>query len=227
MTELYRTTRAILMKDIRTEMRSREFLGNSFIFALLVIVIFNFAFTITPHNSQELASGILWIAFLFSGTLALGRSFQLEADNGCIQGLVLTPVDRMSIFWAKFAGNLLFLALIQAMIIPIFIILYNINVMEHFAQMVAVLLLADIGFMTLGTVLSAVSVNLLARDLLLPVLLFPLLVPLIIFAAGATSALIDTGDMAVFYSRVRLITAFDAVYFVVSSFLFEHILDES
>lgn len=226
MSELFRSTGTILLKDIKIELRSREFFGNTFMFALLVILIFNFAFRLTPFNTRELASGILWIAFLFSGTLGLGRSFQVEKENECIRGLALTPVDRMAIYWAKFAGNLLFLLAIQALIIPIFIVLYNLNVMEHFGEMFMVLLLGDIGFMALGTLIAAISVNLRARELLLPVLLLPLLVPLIIFAAGATSALIDTGNIEAFYIRIKLIAAFDAIFFVVSSLMFEYIVDE-
>ncbi len=226
MRELITSTKAILFKDIKTELRSREFLGNTFMFALLVIVIFNFAFKLTPENSPELASGILWIAFLFSGTLGISRSFQVEKENECIQGLTLTPVDRTAIYWAKFLGNLLFLIVIQVLIIPIFIVLYNLNVMEHFGLMTIILFLGDFGFMALGTLIAAISVNLKAKELLLPVLLLPLLVPLIIFAAGATSALIDSGNMDDYYSRLKLIIAFDVVFFTVSSLLFEYIVDE-
>lgn len=226
MTAILRTAKAILMKDIRSEMRSREFLGNTLMFALLVIIIFNFAFTMNPHNTPELASGILWIAFLFSGTLGLGRSFQVEKENECIQALALAPVDRTAIFWAKVGGNLLFLLIIQAIVIPAFIVLYNFNVMAHPFKMTAILILGDFGFMTLGTILSAISVNLKARELLLPVLLLPLLVPLIIFASGATTALLYTGNMDVYASRINLMIAFDAIFFVISSLMFEFILDE-
>lgn len=227
MKDLLRETKTIFLKDVKTEMRSRAFLGNTFMFAILVIIIFNFAFELNPGNTPGLASGILWIAFLFSGTLGLGRSFQVERENDCIHGLSLSPVDRMSIYWGKTAGNILFLVMIQVVVIPVFIILYNINVMAHFLPMVAVILLADIGFMAVGTLLSAMSVNLKARELLLPVLLLPILVPLLIFAAGATNALVDTGDMEIYYSRTKLIAAFDVIFFVVSSMVFEYIVDES
>jgi len=217
---------ALLSKDVKLELRSKEFLGVTFMFALLVIIIFNFAFTLTPQNRPELSAGILWIAFLFSGTLGLGRSFQVEKENEAFQALLLTPVDRMVIYWAKLAGNLIFLTAIQAVIIPIFILLYNLNVMEQFFKMSAVLLLGDFGFMTLGTILSAISVNLRARELLMPVLLLPLLVPLIIFAVSATSILIQHGSMDVYNSRVHLLIAFDVIFFVVSSLTFEYIVDE-
>ncbi len=226
MKELLRTTHAILLKDLKTEFRSREFLGHTFMFALLVIVIFNFAFKITPQNTPELASGILWIAFLFAGTLGLGRSFLIEKENDCIQGLGLSPVDRTAIFIAKFAGNLLFLVLIQAMTIPVFIILYNLNVMQHFAMQTAAFLLGDVGFMTLGTLIAAMSVNLKAREILLPVLLLPLLVPLLIFAASATAALLGDGDPDIYLSRLKLLAAYDVIFFVVSALVFEYIMDE-
>lgn len=224
---LLRTAHAVLLKDLKTEFRSREFLGHTFMFALLVIVIFNFAFKITTQNAPELASGILWIAFLFAGTLGLGRSFLIEKDNDCIQGLALTPVDRTAIYIAKFLGNLLFLAVIQAIVIPVFIVLYNLNVMEHFALQTLAFLLGDIGFMTLGTLIAAMSVNLKAREILLPVLLLPLLVPLLIFAASATAALTGGApDLALYWGRIKLLAAFDVIFFVVSSLVFEYIMDE-
>lgn len=224
---LLRTAHAVLLKDLKTEFRSREFLGHTFMFALLVIVIFNFAFKITAENAPELASGILWIAFLFAGTLGLGRSFLIEKDNDCIQGLALTPVDRTAIYIAKFLGNLLFLAVIQAIVIPVFIVLYNLNVMEHFPQQTLAFFLGDVGFMTLGTLIAAMSVNLKAREILLPVLLLPLLVPLLIFASSATAALTgETPDFALYWGRIKLLAAFDVIFFVVSSLVFEYIMDE-
>lgn len=219
--------RAIFMKDIKTELRTREFLGNTFMFALLVIVIFNFAFSITPKNIPEVAVGILWIAFLFAGTLGLGRCFAVERENDCINGLLLTPIDRTALFWAKVLSNLAFLLAMQVVVVPMFIVLYNINVMEHFAKMSLVFLLGDIGFMTLGTLISAMSVNLKARELLLPVLLLPLLIPLLIFCVKAGTVLMESGDMALYYSRIKLIAAFDVIFFVASSLLFEYIVDES
>ncbi|MBI5638452.1 MAG: heme exporter protein CcmB [Nitrospinae bacterium] len=226
MNEILRTAHAILLKDMKTEFRSREFLGHTFMFALLVIVIFNFAFKINPQNTPELASGILWIAFLFAGTLGLGRSFLIEKENDCIQGLGLSPVDRTAIFIAKFLGNLFFLAVIQIMTIPVFIVLYNLNVMEHFTLQTTVFLLGDIGFMTLGTLIAAMSVNLKAREILLPVLLLPLLVPLLIFAASATAALLTDGDPETYMGRLKLLAAYDVIFFVVSALVFEYIMDE-
>ncbi|GMT41648.1 MAG: heme ABC transporter permease [bacterium] len=219
--------RAILVKDLKTELRSREFLGNTFMFAVIVIVIFNFAFRITPQNGPELASGILWIAFLFAGILGLGRCFIVEKENDCMNGLTLTPLDRTALFWAKFAGNLIFILIIQVMVVPVFIALYNINVMEHFFEQSLVFLLGDAGFMALGTLISAMSVNLRAREILLPVLLLPLLVPLLIFSAEASSVLIQSGDMAVYYSRIKFVAAFDVIFFVACSLVFEYIVDET
>ena len=226
MSNFNRSLKTILLKDLKTEFRSREFLSTTFMFALLVIVIFNFAFNLTPVNTPELSAGILWIAFLFAGTLSLGRSFQVEVENDCIHGLTLAPVDRTALYWAKCLGNLAFLVTVQAIIIPIYIVLYNINVMEFFFRQSAVFLLGDIGFIALGTLVSAISVNLKARELLLPVLLLPLLIPLIIFCASASSALINGPDMAVFESRIKFIAAFDVIFFVASSLVFDYIVDE-
>ena len=226
MSNFNRSLKTILLKDLKTEFRSREFLSTTFMFALLVIVIFNFAFNLTPVNTPELSAGILWIAFLFAGTLSLGRSFQVEVENDCIHGLTLAPVDRTALYWAKCLGNLAFLVTVQAIIIPVYIVLYNINVMEFFFRQSAVFILGDIGFIALGTLVSALAVNLKARELLLPVLLLPLLIPLIIFCASASSALINGPDMAVFESRIKFIAAFDVIFFVASSLVFDYIVDE-
>lgn len=226
MSSFTRSFNAMLVKDLKTELRSREFLGTTFMFALLVIVIFNFAFRLTPLNTPELSAGILWIAFLFAGTLGLGRSFLVEAENDCIHGLTLSPMDRTALFWAKCMGNLAFILIIQAIIIPVYIVLYNINVMEFFFRQCLVFVLGDIGFMTLGTLVSALSVNLRAREILLPVLLLPLLIPLIIFAASASAALIDGPNMDLYESRIKFIAAFDVIFFVASSLVFDYIVDE-
>ena len=226
MSNFTRSLKTIMVKDLKTEFRSRAFLSTTFMFALLVIVIFNFAFNLTPLNTPELSAGILWIAFLFAGTLGLGRSFQVEVENDCIHGLTLAPVDRTALYWAKCLGNLAFLVTVQAIIIPVYIVLYNINVMEFFFRQSAVFLLGDIGFIALGTLVSAIAVNLKARELLLPVLLLPLLIPLIIFAASASSALINGPDMELFESRIKFIAAFDVIFFVASSLVFDYIVDE-
>jgi heme exporter protein B len=123
-------------------------------------------------------------------------------------------------------GNLAFILTIQAVIIPVYIVLYNINVMEFFFRQCLVFVLGDIGFMTLGTLVSALSVNLRAREILLPVLLLPLLIPLIIFAASASAALIDGPNMDLYESRIKLIAAFDVIFFVASSLVFDYIVDE-
>jgi heme exporter protein B len=223
---LLASARAVFIKDLRTEWRSREFFGHTFMFALLVIVIFNFAFKINSQNAPGLSSGILWISFLFAGTLGLGRSFLVEKENDCIQGLALSPVDRSAIFLAKFLGNLVFLAMIQAMVVPAFIVLYNVNVMENFLMQSLVLFLGDVGFMTLGTLIAAMSVNLKAREILLPVLLLPLLTPLLIFAASATASLVAGDDPSAYVSRIKLLAAYDLIFFVVSMLVFEYIMDE-
>jgi heme exporter protein B len=221
-----RSTNAILQKDLRTEFRTREFFGHTSVFALLVIVIFNFAFRINTQNGPLLASGILWISFLFAGPLGLGRSFEVEKENDCVQGLALSPVNRTAVFMAKFLGNLVFLLMMQAMIIPAFIVLYNLNVMENFLMQTLVFLLGDVGFMALGTLVAAMSANLKAREILLPVLLLPLLTPLLIFAAGATSSILTGDDPSAYLSRIRFLGAFDLIFFVVSALVFEYIMDE-
>ncbi|HSL96195.1 MAG TPA: heme exporter protein CcmB [Thermoleophilia bacterium] len=207
---------AILRKDLTRELRTREVLVSVFLFVMLSLVIFHYAFASEGNDLTFFTGGMLWVTFLFGALLGLNRSFAQEKDEGCLDGLLLCPVDRVTIFLAKTAANLLLLLAIQVVAVPVFTLFFvERSYLADLPLLVLVVLLADLGICALGTLLATISMNSRARDLLLPVLFLPLIVPLLIAATSATTAVFagDTGlgDLAV---RLVFLAAFDAVFLV-------------
>jgi heme exporter protein B len=181
-------------KDLKAEFRTKQMLNSMMIFALLVIVIFSFAFgseasifipVLNKNVIDILAPGILWIAFTFAGMLGLSRSFSLEKEEGCLDGLKLCPVERSEIYNGKVVSNAVLMILVEITTIPIFIILFNYDI-KNIPGLALVVLLGTAGFIFVGTLLSALTVNTRTREILLPVILFPVLLPVIITAVSST-----------------------------------------
>ena len=170
----------IVWKDFVTEFKTRELFSSMFIFALLVIMIFIFSVNLSIVKASEVGPGILWVAFLFSGTLGLNRSFVLEKENGCLMGLILAPSDRTTIYFGKLISNFVFLTVMELFILPLFMIFFNIDLLEHLFPLLLIIFLGTLGFCALGTLLSSLASNLKTREIMLPILLYPLLVPIII-----------------------------------------------
>jgi heme exporter protein B len=224
MMSLWRAVLAIVRKDVTTELRTKESLSAQLVFALLVVVIFNFAFELRMDSVNVLAPGVLWVAFTFAGILALNRSMAQEREGGCVEGLMLTPVDRSAIYLGKLIANLLFMLISEALILPIFAILFGVPVLNLVLWLV--IFLGTLGFAAVGTLFSAITVNTRAREALLPLLLFPLTVPVLIAAVKSTGALLDGHSFSEVYSWVRLLLAFDVISLVVSVLSFEYALEE-
>ena len=213
---------AILWKDILSELRTRDIVASVLVFALLVIVIFNFAFE--PERIGLVASGVLWVAFTFAGVLGLSRSFVLEKDNGCLEGLMLCPVDRNVIYFGKMLGSLIFILVVAAIVLPIFFILFNLPIFKP--ELGLIVLLATIGFTSVGTLFSAMSVNTKAREIMLPILFFPIVAPVIIAAVKATELVLTGEPWSSLSSWLLILAAFDAIFLVVSSLVFEFVIEE-
>lgn len=213
---------AILWKDILSELRTRDIIVSVLVFALLVIVIFNFAFD--PARIRLVASGVLWVALTFAGVLGLNRSFVLEKDKGCLEGLMLCPVSREIIYLGKLLGNLLFMLIVAIIVLPIFFILFNLPVFNP--ELILIVLLATIGFASVGTLFSALAVNTKARDIMLPILFFPIVAPVIIAAVKATGLVLDGEPWSSWASWLQIMIAFDVIFMVVSSLVFEFIIEE-
>ena len=215
---------ALLWKDILLELRTKDIIVSVLVFALLVIVIFNFAISPTPQTVTYVAPGILWVAFTFGGVLGLNRSFALEKDGGNIHGLLLTPVGRDTIYFGKMLGNFLFMLIVEIIIFPVFAVLYNFSLLEP--GLIPIAVLATLGISAVGTVFLAMAVNTRSREVMLPVLFFPVVAPVIIAAVEASGAVIR-GDGGGDLTRwVSLLAVFDAIFLVISPIAFNFIVED-
>ena len=215
---------AIVHKDIIAELRTKEMFSSMFVFALLVIVIFNFAFELRVANVKQVAPGVLWVAFTFAGMLGLNRSFILEKDKGCLEGLLLAPVDRSAIYFGKMLGNLIFMSVVEAIVLPIFWVLFNPPLFSP--ALIPVIVLGTLGFAGVGTLFSAIAVHTRAREVMLPILLFPIVVPLMIAAVKITGGLLDGQPLSEMRNWLNLLVGFDVIFLTVSYMTFDYVVEE-
>jgi heme exporter protein B len=218
-----RRVAALVWKDLIVELRGREFLGAMVVFALITIVTLNFAFDLTAEDREASGAGGLWIAFLFSGMLGLGRSIAVERDRGTIEGLTLCPVDAGTIFLGKFISNLLFIMIVQAVSLPVFAAIYDLPALRPIVLVLAVL--GAIGFSGLGTLFSAVASSSNSREILMPLLLFPLAIPVVIATVRATT-LVFQGQMGEAWPWFNLLAAFDVIFLTLSYVVFDLVLED-
>ena len=219
-----RAVGAVLWKDLAAELRSRELLSAMLVFALLVILIFNFALELDLATRQTVTSGVLWVTFAFAGTLGLNRSMAVERDRGCLDGLLLAPVDRSALYFGKAFGNLAFMLMIEGMVLPAYSILYNVNLFRP--GLLGVVLLGSIGYAAVGTLLSSMTVQARTRDVLLPILLFPVVLPVLIPAVKATNAVLLGLEAAELWPWLNLLIAYDVIFTAVAFMLFDFVVEE-
>ena len=215
---------AIVHKDIIAELRTKEMFSSMFVFALLVIVIFNFAFELRVANVKQVAPGVLWVTFTFAGMVGRNRSFILEKDKGCLEGLLLAPVDRSAIYFGKMLGNLIFMSVVEAIVLPIFWVLFNPPLFSP--ALILILVLGTLGFAGVGTLFSAIAVHTRAREVMLPILLFPIVVPLMIAAVKITSGLLDGQSLSEMRNWLNLLVGFDIIFLTVSYMTFDYVVEE-
>ncbi len=215
---------AILWKDLVAELRAREILGGMVVFALLVLLVFNFAFDLRIDNVGAVAPGVLWVAFTFAGVLGLGRSFVVEKDRGALDGLLLAPIDRGAIYLAKLLGNFLFMTIVEAICLPVFTAFFNFGVVS--IDVAAIAVLGTFGFAAVGTLFSAMAVNTRARDVMLPLLVFPICIPIVIAAVEATSQLFNGGAAGDHFRWLALLAAFDVIFVIVCFVVFDVVVEE-
>ncbi len=214
----------IASKDILTEVRNREVLSSVVVFAVLVIIIFNFAFGSSERAAGLVAPGILWATFAFAGILAFNRSFVMEKEEDCIEGLMTAPISREAIYLGKFFGNTFFILLVQLIVIPVFSLLFNINFFN--LELLAITILATLGFSSTGTLFAAMAVNTRARELVLPILFFPIVSPVIIGAVNASALVLEGQSFAAINQWIGILVAFDAIFIVASYLIFSFIIEE-
>ncbi len=216
----------IVWKDFVTEWKTREMFSSMFIFAVLVILIFIFSLNLSVVNTNEVGPGILWVAILFSGTIGLNRSFMLEQENHCLEGLMLAPVDRSAIYFGKMVSNLLFLLIMEAFILPLFMIFFNVDLISHIFPVLFIMFIGTLGFSALGTLLASLSSNLKTRDIMLPILLYPLMVPIAIGSVRMTSQVLAGEKLSSMMNWIGLTLCFDIIYIGVSIMTIDHILED-
>jgi heme exporter protein B len=216
---------AIAGKDLRLELRSRERLVSMLVFAVLVAVVFSFALD-PAVRAGTVAGAMLWVMVLFTGMLGLGRSFAIEREQEAMTGILLAPVDRGAIFLGKFLSNLVLLSVVELVAFPIFALFFRLAMGRVAGGLALVVLLATIGFMALGTLFSAMAAGTRMGETLLPVLLLPLLVPVVIFAAGATQRLLAGRPMTEIAGNLKMLLAFDVVFLVVCTLAFGAVMEE-
>ncbi len=215
---------AILRKDLALEMRTRELLVSTFAFALISVVVFSFAFVWRGEGVARLAAGVLWVTFAFAGTLGLNRSLVREVDQGALAGLMLAPVDRSAIYLGKMVANFLFLLGMEVAITPIFAVFTNLNLFR--LELVPIFLLGTLGFAAAGTLLATLSVQTRTREVLLPLLLLPILVPVLIGATEATGAVLTGAGWGEAMAGLRWVIAFDLLSLAVGLLTFDVLLEE-
>lgn len=219
-----RTIGAIVWKDLAAELRSRELISAMFVFALLVILIFNFALELDVQGRAAVTAGVLWATFAFAGTLGLNRSLAMEKDRGCMDGLLLAPVDRSAIYFGKAIANLVFMLLVEAIVLPVYSILYNVNLFVP--GFLLIVLLGSVGYVAVGTLLASMAVQTRTRDVLLPILLFPVVIPVLVAAVKASTAILQGLDMAEIAPWSNILIVFDVIFIAVSFMAFDYIVEE-
>ena len=217
------TVRALVWRDLLVEYRSREVLGGGIVFALLTLVVFNFAIDLRLDSAEEVAPGILWIGFAFAGMLSFGRSFAVERERGTLDGLLLAPIDRGAIYLARAATNTILMVIVELVSLPVFAALYNVRV--GWGDMLLTTALGTIGFAGAGTLVAAIAASTRAREVMLPLLLLPLTVPVLIASVKATALALGARPVES-PPWLQLLAGFDVIMVAASFLVFEYVLEE-
>jgi heme exporter protein B len=220
-----RSAAILLAKELRLEFRTRELLTVTVIFAIVVVVLFSFAFDPTSTESRRYGPGLLWIAFLFSGSLMLNPSFSREHSNQTLDALRMAPISPFAILLGKMLANFIFISVAEAILLPVFGVLYNVSLIAIAGRLIVVVLLGSLGLVVTGTVFSAIAAHARLRELLLPLLLLPVLAPLLIAAVAATASLFAV-EPALDRAWVAFLAGFDIVFLTASWLLSDYLFEE-
>lgn len=226
MAELLRQAWAVARKDLLLEFRTRTAIVSAAVFAALVLMVFNFGRDPTAVATIDLAPTILWVTFTFAAMLALNRAFQLELENQALEGLLVSPINRTSLYWGKLIANLVFVAVVEAVGLPLFVLFFNVPVWHVLAPLLGVITLATVGFVAVGTLFSALVVRTRFAELLLVVILLPFLVPPLMGAVQLTARLFGGRPLSEVVGYLKLLAAYDIVFVSLASILFRFTVDE-
>lgn len=217
---------AILWKDLVVELRTRERVAAMGGFTVLVGILFNYAIDPTVVEPQAIAAGLIWMTIVFGGMLGLGRTFSLEEEEGAFQGILLSPTPRDAIFLGKVAANFIILSVVTALVFAVFALFFGLSFGGHPFGLAGVVLLGILGFVALGTLFSAISSRTSMGDTLLPILVFPLMIPVIIYGVTATATLFAGRPMVEVDGNLRMLGAFAAVSLFAGAGLFRYVVEE-
>jgi heme exporter protein B len=223
-TPFLRSLSAVIWKDLAAEWRSREMISAMLVFALLVIFIFNFALELEVGMRVSVTSGVLWVTLTFAGTLGLNRSMAVEKDRGCLDGLLLAPVDRTAIYFGKMLANWFFMLAVAAIVLPVYSLIFNYNLFRP--GLILVILLGSLGYVAVGTLLASMTVQARTRDILLPILLFPVVLPLLVAAVKASSGYLQAIEISEITPWLNLLIVYDVVFIAVAFMVFDYIVEE-
>jgi heme exporter protein B len=216
----------LVAKDLLVELRNRETFTVMLFFSVVILFLFHFGLNPERENTAQLAPGLLWLAFLFTGVLGLGRSFQAEQANDCLEQLLLVPGDRGTIFLGKLVGNVVFMLAVELLIVPLFAVFFQLGLWDALLPLLVVAVLGTVGFAAIGTLFSALTANLRAREVLFPLLLFPLVVPVIIGSVTATGIVLGGGALGEAGGWLKLLGAFDTIFLAVAYLSFDVVVEQ-
>jgi len=215
---------AIIRKDVITELRTKEMFSSMLVFSLMAVFIFSIALDLSATDPLDTTPGLLWVTIAFAGTLGLNRSLALEQENGAIDGLLLAPMDRSAIFFGKALGNMMFMSVVELVVVPVFAVLFNVPLLRVSVWMV--ILLGTAGYAAVGTLFSTMAVNTRAREVMLPILLLPVSVPVFISAVNATGGFLVGDPLADVANWLQLLIAYDAIIIAISFMSFDFVVEE-
>jgi heme exporter protein B len=224
--DLLRHAWAIARKDLILEFRTRTAILSAVVFTALVLVVFNFGRDPTAVATITIAPSILWVTFSFAAMLALNRAFQLELENQALDGLLLAPISRFSLYLGKLAANLVFVAVVESIGLLLFALFFDVPIWDRFPLLVGTIALATVGFIAVGTLFSAMVIKTRFAELMLPVLLLPFLIPPLVWAVQATGALFAARPLSELLGNLKFLAAYDIVFVALATVLFPATVDQ-
>ena len=221
----FKAVLAILKKDILMEIRTKETINATLVFSILITIVFSFISEPGSKTEQAVAGGIFWMAVTFSGILGLNKTMMSEIQGGNFEALMLAPIDRSAIFFGKVISNFLFLTILEIILVPLFLVFYNVNLVSHWL-IVVIILLATYGYSVTGTLFSMISVRTKTREIMLPLLMLPILVPVIIAAILSTNIFLFNQEITYCYNWIKLMAVFDIIFTTVIFAIFSAVIEE-
>jgi len=223
-TPFFQAVFAIVRKDLRAELRSRELVSAMLLFALLSILVFSFALELDRDAREAAVSGVLWVTIVFASILGLNRSMAMEREQGNVDAMLIAPIDRAAIFFGKLVGNCLFTLAIGLLLLPLMTILFNFSLLQPW--LLAVLVLGTLGFSTVGTLLAAMTVQTRARETLLPIVMMPVALPVLMAAVRASTGILDRAPMEEWIAWPQILAVINVVYLTLCFLLFDFVIEE-